>query len=205
MHLKKTFFLEVIMAVELEKYHGIKSRHTCPQCGVKKCFVRYIDEAGRYVANHVGRCNRESKCGYHLKPKDFYAANPQPVKRYLKPGIPQQGFINKNGSQSVSDTRILSKTPDFIPNHQLLQSLGNYERNAFVQFLLNLFPDCSDAVQAVLKMYFVGTYEDYTCFPSIDRLNRVCRAKLIRFNPATGKRRISGFLRGGRCIAFEEI
>jgi len=39
-----------------------------------------------------------------------------------------------------------------------------------------------------LKMYFVGTYEDYTCFPSIDRMNRVCRAKLIRFNPTTGKR-----------------
>ncbi|MFN2391162.1 MAG: DUF6371 domain-containing protein [Pyrinomonadaceae bacterium] len=41
-------------------------------------------------------------------------------------------------------------------------------------------------------MYFVGTYADcrgnYTCFPSIDRLNRVCRAKLIRFNETTGKR-----------------
>jgi hypothetical protein len=37
-------------------------------------------------------------------------------------------------------------------------------------------------------MYFVGTYDDYTCFPQIDRLNRVCKAKLIRFNRATGKR-----------------
>jgi hypothetical protein len=37
-------------------------------------------------------------------------------------------------------------------------------------------------------MYFVGTYKDYTCFPSVDRLNRVCRAKLIRFNQITGKR-----------------
>ncbi len=37
-------------------------------------------------------------------------------------------------------------------------------------------------------MYFVGTYEDYCCFPSIDRQNRICRAKLIRFNQTTGKR-----------------
>ncbi len=41
-------------------------------------------------------------------------------------------------------------------------------------------------------MYFVGTFEDYrgnySSFPSIDRLNRVCRAKLIRFNRATGNR-----------------
>ncbi len=37
-------------------------------------------------------------------------------------------------------------------------------------------------------MYLVGTFEDYTCFPSIDRFNRVCRGKLSRFNRATGKR-----------------
>jgi hypothetical protein len=37
-------------------------------------------------------------------------------------------------------------------------------------------------------MYIVGTYEDYTCFPSIDRFNWVCRAKHIRFNREDGKR-----------------
>jgi hypothetical protein len=37
-------------------------------------------------------------------------------------------------------------------------------------------------------MYFVGTYEDYTCFPQIDRQMRICKAKLIKYNTATGKR-----------------
>lgn len=57
-----------------------------------------------------------------------------------------------------------------------------------MQFLQNLFPDCADEIQSVLEMYFIGTFQDYTCFPSIDRSRRVCRAKLIRFNTQTGKR-----------------
>jgi hypothetical protein len=56
---------------ELEKYHGTKSRHTCPNCGTPKSFVRYLNERSKYLSPEVGRCNRESKCGYHYKPKDF--------------------------------------------------------------------------------------------------------------------------------------
>jgi hypothetical protein len=67
-------------------------------------------------------------------------------------------------------------------------TLGSDNQNAFVRFLFDLFPDVADEVRRVLKMYHVGIYKGYTCFPSIDRLRRVCRAKLIRFNPATGKR-----------------
>jgi hypothetical protein len=77
---------------------------------------------------------------------------------------------------------------DLIPFEQFKLTLGNYDRNAFVQFLFNLFSDCSEEIESVLKMYFVGTFEDYCCFPSIDQQNRICRAKLIRFNQTTGKR-----------------
>ena len=82
----------------------------------------------------------------------------------------------------------LPERPDFIPFEHFKPTLSNYDENAFVQFLFDLFPDCSDEINAVLKIYFVGTYEDYTCFPQIDRLNRICKAKLIRFNRANGKR-----------------
>jgi hypothetical protein len=74
----------------------------------------------------------------------------------------------------------------------LKATLSNYEQNAFVEFLLNLFPGDLEDVQAVLKMYLVGTYPDYygcyTCFPQIDRQMRVCKAKLIRFDKKSGKR-----------------
>jgi hypothetical protein len=171
--------------IQLETYHGTKSRHTCPACNSKGVFVRYKDERGEYISFDVGRCNRESKCGYHYKPKEYFADNPTGSK-FVKNRV-RYGAQNTN--QNV--TRALqteTKSFDFIAPEHLKATLGNYDRNAFVQFLLNLFPDCLEEIESVLKMYLVGTFDDYTCFPQIDRLNRVCKAKLIRFNPATGKR-----------------
>ncbi len=171
--------------VQLETYKGMKSRHACPACNSKGVFVRYIDERGDYLSETVGRCNRESKCGYHYKPKQYFADNSRREK-FVKTSVRNCGQI---ANQNV--TRALQKQTasfDFIAPEHLKATFGHYDRNNFVQFLFNLFPDCSEEIQAVLKMYFVGTYEDYTCFPQIDRQMRICKAKLIRFNPATGKR-----------------
>ena len=60
----------------LEKYRGIKSRYTCPQCGRKYVFTRYIDtETNQYIADDVGKCNRLDKCGYHYTPKQYFSDN----------------------------------------------------------------------------------------------------------------------------------
>ncbi len=165
----------------LEKYRSAKSRYTCPSCNSRHCFVRYVDENGEYLSFDVGRCNRESKCGYHKKPKEFFSNNP----------TFQKSVKVRAGQNRQIKTQTLAEKPksfDVIPPEHLKATLGNYDRNAFVQFLFNLFPTCSEEIQAVLKMYFVGTYQDYCCFPSVDRLNRICKAKLIRFNRATGRR-----------------
>ena len=172
--------------IQLETYKGTKTRHICPACNSKNQFTRFVDDAGNYIADHVGICNRVSKCGYRYTAKQFFADNPNTSKFQSKP---KQKYVRANRTRQTStfvETKTLSF--DFIASEHLKATLGNYDRNAFVQFLLNLFPDCRDEIQSILKMYFVGTYEDYTSFPSIDQLNRVCRAKLIRFNPATGKR-----------------
>jgi hypothetical protein len=180
--------------VQLEKYCGTKSRHTCPACNHKGEFTRFIND-GNYIADDVGICNRVSKCGYRYTPKQYFADNPNSnivrgrhSARTKKRGTPNYAFAVKNGSQVEYEARAAATKPDFIPFEHFKTTLDNYDRNAFVQFLLNLFPDCGDEIQAVLKMYFVGTYEDYCCFPQIDRLNHICKAKLIRFNRATGKR-----------------
>ncbi len=61
----------------LEKYKGITSRFTCPNCGHKNIFSRYIDnDTGAYLHEKVGRCNREDKCGYHYKPNEFFKDTP---------------------------------------------------------------------------------------------------------------------------------
>jgi hypothetical protein len=167
--------------IQLETYHGTKSRHVCPACNSKGVFVRYKDERGEYISDDVGRCNRESKCGYHKKPKEYFAEK----------GICGQGFKPKRRSQAIYKAQVFTEKPkpfDFIAPEHLKATIGHYDQNAFVQFLLNLFPDCHDEIQSVLETYLVGTFDDYTCFPYLDRLNRICRAKLIRFNPANGKR-----------------
>ncbi len=188
--LEKTFFLT--SKLPLYRTHNFAFRQQNlvfavvwkSYCAPKAAF-RIQDERGEYLSYDVGRCNRESKCGYHKKPKEFFSEK----------GISRQGFKSKKRLQPIYKAQVLTEKPksfDFIPFEHFKATLDNYEKNNFVKFLLDLFPDCSEEIQAVLEMYFVGTYEDYrgnyTCFPQIDRQMRICKAKLIRFNPATGRR-----------------
>ncbi len=178
----------------LEKWSGTKSRFTCPSCNSKNDFTRFVDDDGKYLPDDVGICNRASKCGYSYTAKQFFANNPQSTIGLKfgsgkRKGISRYGFATKSLAQA---TQTPKTAYDFIPVEHLKKTIGNYEQNAFVHFLLNLFPDCIEEIQTVLEMYFVGTYPDnhgfYTCFPYIDQFNRICRAKLIRFNSETGKR-----------------
>ena len=59
----------------LETYDPKVRKHICPVCK-KRTFVRYVDlETGDYVSTDVGRCDREAKCGYHKKPRDYFEEN----------------------------------------------------------------------------------------------------------------------------------
>ena len=61
----------------LQKYKGMATRHTCPNCGDRHSFVYYVD--GNNVPLHpsVGRCNHESGCGYHYTPKEYFQDHPE--------------------------------------------------------------------------------------------------------------------------------
>jgi len=52
----------------LEPYKGMNTRYTCPSCGKKKNFARYIDVDGNHLGDDFGRCNSELSCGYHKSP-----------------------------------------------------------------------------------------------------------------------------------------
>ena len=62
----------------LERYRGLSTRHTCPQCGRKHTFTKYIDTENNnnYLSERVGKCNRLDKCGYHYTPKQYFTDNP---------------------------------------------------------------------------------------------------------------------------------
>ena len=50
---------------------------SCPHCGKRKCFVRYVDtkNGNQYVADTVGKCDHQHSCGYHYKPSEYYRDN----------------------------------------------------------------------------------------------------------------------------------
>ena len=56
-----------------------QQKFTCPQCGCKKCFVRYVDtrHGNQYVADEVGKCDHQHSCGYHYTPGDYYRDHPE--------------------------------------------------------------------------------------------------------------------------------
>ena len=60
----------------LQKYKR-GSKLTCPKCGRKQCFVKYIDTEGQIIfPDYVGRCDHEHSCQYHYKPSDYFKDNP---------------------------------------------------------------------------------------------------------------------------------
>lgn len=174
----------------LEKYKGSASRHTCPACGTRRKFSRYIDtETGRHIADNVGRCDREGSCGYHFKPKEFFDANGNGWMPTRKPGISWQGRKRLNGSRADYSRKNATRKPDFINKRYLIASIRDYEQNGFVQFLNGLFPYDNEAVFEAVNEYTIGTGRNgEAIFWQIDRNRRIRTGKLIAYDPATGKR-----------------
>jgi hypothetical protein len=164
----------------LEKYSGARSRHTCLVCESSKVFVRYVDEqTGHYLASHVGRCNREAKCGYHYTPRQFFSDNPS---------VKAERLSTRSVNHGAKKMRITSATKvDLLSVEILKRTLGAYERNNFLKFLSSRF--VLDEVSLVVRRYLIGTWSDNrTVFWQIDNCGRVRTGKLIAYSAVTGKR-----------------
>lgn len=184
----------------LEKYIASASRYTCPACGKAKTFVRYVDESGGYLADHVGRCDRESKCGYHFKPRDYFTESGE-YKNLRKPEIgafPYSGtswqspYMNR-GLQSTYAQKIEARKPDHIDKRHLIETLDHYQQNTFVQFLLELFPFDPEDVMRAVGEYKIGTKCGYTIFPYIDQAGRVCKGQARTFDRNGHRQKESSF------------
>lgn len=163
--------------IELEKYRGKKTRHTCPGCNHRNEFTRYVGEDGNYFAETVGKCNRLS-CNYHYTPKQFFADNPQ-----LKD---EKTFKPRKRMPKVYPQ--ITKTFSTIPDDYLLESVEDYQNNDFAKGLLALFPDEVETVKEILQMYFVGTFDGLTAFWQVDKFGKIRTAKLMRYDAETLKR-----------------
>jgi len=163
----------------LEPYKGMKTRYRCPSCQQRdKTFSLYIDtETGEHIHPTVGRCNRESNCGHHYTPKQYFQDNnisfdtPQPKAYKPRPVTPQP------------------KPVSFIPVEVFKASLKAHETNHFVQFLINLFG--VEVASQLVSRYFIATSKHWngaTVFWQIDTQGKVRTGKIMLYSPTTGKR-----------------
>lgn len=162
----------------LEKYKGPGSRHTCPGCGKTRVFTRYIDsQTGEHLAPSVGRCSREIKCGFHYKPKQYFADHGIDKPKHEKP---------------IAFRQVQPPQPKpvcFIANEVFKSSLNCYNQNNFVQYLQRLFGPC--ITQQLIARYYIGTSSHWngaTVFWQLDTKGRIRTGKIMLYSPITGKR-----------------
>jgi hypothetical protein len=164
---------------KLEPYKGMNTRYRCPSCQQRdKTFSLYIDtETGEHIHPTVGRCNRESNCGHHYTPKQYFQDNNisfdthQPKADKPRTVTPQQ------------------KPVSFIPVEVFKASLKAHETNHFVKFLINLFG--VEVTSQLVSSYFIATSKHWngaTVFWQIDIRGKIRTGKIMLYNPTTGKR-----------------
>lgn len=99
----------------LQKYRR-GSKLTCPKCGRKQCFVKYVDTEGQIVfPDYVGRCDHEHSCQYHYKPSDYFKDN-SIVQEDWKPRMthPKQYYRSRQITQTVKSCTAHSPTTNGI-------------------------------------------------------------------------------------------
>lgn len=163
----------------LEPYKSLQSRFVCPSCQKReKTFSFYIDiESGQHLASNVGKCNRESNCGYHYTPKQYFQDNNINIEN--KYFAPRSRTVQPSKPKSISS----------INNSIFKKSLQGYGKNSFVNFLIKRFG--TETTTKAIERYFLGTSKHWngsTIFWQIDIKGRIRTGKIMLYGAESGKR-----------------
>jgi len=162
----------------LQPYKGAASRFRCPVCNHRtKSFKRYINsETNEEVAPHVGLCDRQDKCGYHLTPSQYFR----------EVGIIRAGRSRKH---QPNPGKVKPDTEYYISPDYVNDSFCNYDKNNFVTYLINRFG--LDVADKLVGMYRIGTssyWHGATIFWQLDSHGYVRTGKIMLYDKQTGKR-----------------
>jgi hypothetical protein len=154
----------------LQRYTGPASRYTCPQCGQRRKFTRYVDTAtGEHLAEHVGRCDRQDRCGHHVKPREYFAdGGERPSGEWIPPPPPPElpGFRMKRERME----RTMGKACHLL---EYLSTEGGLD---------------PEQVKSTALEYYVGGWDEpgkfqgAAAFWQVDQAGQVRSAKVQQFN-----------------------
>lgn len=159
----------------LETYDPKTGKHICPQCH-KRTFVRYINnDTHKYLEDVYGRCDRESKCGYHNKPA-------------------QQLYETQRNTEScnINYQSELSQ-PSYIDHETIIKHMGRYDNNSFILGLKDRFGD--EKTKKAVDNYVLGTLEsdhNKIIFWQLDSQLHCRGGKLLHYDRSSLKR--SGYI-----------
>ncbi len=162
----------------LQPYEGPGSRFTCPACGGKRCFTRYVDENGDWLDEAVGRCNHESRCGYHYTPRQFFEDHPS-----ARPDWKENFFrIPQRSIPHPVKKRLWTLSADIVRNsvHPTLDS-------DFTLFLKNLIG--REKTCEAVNTYCLGVTKNRdVIFYQLDKEGRCRTGKIMKYDRKTGHR-----------------
>ena len=176
---------------QLERYRGRGTRYSCPQCGRKYCFTRYIDTENnnQYINEKVGKCNRLDKCGYHYTPREYFTDNP-----WLRDNsclfVRNHRKTNKQtNEQPVQES---PKPACSLPRWLMERTLG--KECDYKIWLRDTFGE--SVANRIIADYYIGgaqsdppnQMETHAVFWQVDYDNKVRTGKVMNYDPATGKR-----------------
>jgi len=152
----------------------------CPNCR-KKRLVKYKDlETDKYLPDYIGRCDRETNCGYHYTPKQLFQDEPKLKQEYEKTAF----------NRLLFKSREVAVIPDFITSSLVKQSMKRYEHNSFINFLQQLFG--AEIAHKLTQQFRLGTSKKWegkgVVFWQIDSNLQARSGKVMLYNEKTGKR-----------------
>lgn len=161
---------------KLQKYkRGTKI--SCPKCGRKNCFVKYVDTLGEItLPDYVGRCDHEVSCQYHYTPSDYFKDN--------------DVHIDQRRNVCKTTNPILPPRPtSYIDRELMLRTLSGYTMNPLYTFLASKFGIVE--TDRIFNLYSVGTSKKWggsTVYWQIDIHDMVRTGKIMLYDAATGHR-----------------
>lgn len=159
----------------LTPYKGMRTRYECPACNKPGEFARYIDTESKYsFPDHIGRCNRESSCGYHYTPSEFFRDNPDEKKRIFDDSIPAPMNVNYRPAQPAP------KPIDYFDERVMLATMAKYEQNSFTNALQSIFD--TGQIGSIIDRYKLGTTKSgAVVFWQIDINGRIRYGKAMHY------------------------